>query len=107
MIWKICLLEELSEYSCKSNRERKKHIWVTSTSVSDVKSLFVLAYFIATDDANNEAGIKNNKRLFLLRGEINNYNVLTDGRNLYDQPINDLIKQYYEIRKVSTGNGDD
>ena len=25
----------------------------------------------------------------------------------YDQPINDLIKQYDEIRKVSTGYGDD
>ena len=78
-----------------------------STSVSDVKRLFVLAYFIAADDANNEADIKNNKRLFLLRGEINNCNVLIDRRNLYDQPINDLIKQYDEIRKVSTGNGDD
>ena len=30
-----------------------------------------------------------------------------DGRNFYDQPINDLIKQYDEVRKVSTGQGDD
>ena len=29
-----------------------------------------------------------------------------DGRNFYDQPINDLIKQYDEIRKVSKGQGD-
>ena len=29
------------------------------------------------------------------------------GRNFYDQPINDLMKQYDEIRKVSTGYGDD
>ena len=28
-------------------------------------------------------------------------------RNFYDQPINDLIKQYDEVRKVSTGQGDD
>ena len=27
-------------------------------------------------------------------------------RNFYDQPINDLIKQYDEVRKVSTGQGD-
>ena len=32
---------------------------------------------------------------------------MIDGRNFYDQPINDLIKQYDEIRKVSTGYGDD
>ena len=30
----------------------------------------------------------------------------TDGRNFYDQPINDSIKQYDEIRKVSKGQGD-
>ena len=45
--------------------------------------------------------------VFLPRGEINNYNVLIDGRNFYDQPINDLIKHYDEVRKVSTGQGDD
>ena len=32
---------------------------------------------------------------------------MIDGRNFYDQPINDLIKQYDEIRQVSTGYGDD
>ena len=32
---------------------------------------------------------------------------MIDGKNFYDQPINDLIKQYYEVRKVSTGHGDD
>ena len=32
---------------------------------------------------------------------------MIDGRNFYDQPINDLTKQYDEVRKVSTGKGDD
>ena len=32
---------------------------------------------------------------------------MIDGRNFYDQPINDIIKQYDEVRKVSTGYGDD
>ena len=35
------------------------------------------------------------------------YNIEIDGRNFYDQPINDSIKQYDEIRKISTGQGDD
>ena len=72
----------------------------------------VLAYSIPAppDDntpADDTAGIKSNKKYFLLRGEIKNYNVLIDGRNFHDQPINDLIKQYDEIRNVSTGYGDD
>ena len=32
---------------------------------------------------------------------------MIDGRNFYDQPINDLIKEYDEARKRSTGQGDD
>ena len=37
---------------------------------------------------------------------ITDYNVLTDGRNSYDQPIHDQIKKYYEIRKIATGQVD-
>ena len=32
---------------------------------------------------------------------------MIDERNFYDQPINDLIKQYDEVRKLSAGQGDD
>ena len=37
---------------------------------------------------------------------ITNHNVLIDGRNLYDQPIEDQIKKYDEIRKIATGQRD-
>ena len=87
--------------------EQGKNIYeLLNASFQGVKRLFVLAYFIAENE-NDEAGIKNNKNYFLPRGEIKNYNVLIDGRNFYDQPINDIIKQYDEVRKVSTGYGDD
>ena len=72
--------------------EQGKNIYeLLNASFQGVKRLFVLAYFIA-DGGNDEAGIKDNKKYFLPRGEIKNYNVLIDGRNFYDQPINDLIK---------------
>ena len=38
---------------------------------------------------------------------ITNYNILIDGRNFYDQPVNDLEKQYGAIRKTPKGQGDD
>ena len=47
------------------------------------------------------------KKNFLPRVKIENYNIEIDGREFYDQPINDSIKQYDEIRKISTGQGDD
>ena len=64
--------------------------------------LFVLAF------DNNVNGYKNVERnscrkYFLPRVIITNYNVLIDGRNFYDQPINDQIKKYDETRKIATG----
>ena len=32
--------------------------------------------------------------------------MLIDSRNFYDQPINDSIRQYDEIRKIVSGKGD-
>ena len=89
--------------------EQGKNIYeLLNASFQGVKRLFVFAYVItAGNDADQEAGIKDNKMYFLPRGEAQNYNVLIDGRNFYDQSINDIIKQYDEVRKVSIGYGDD
>ena len=48
----------------------------------------------------------NYRKYFVPRVDITSYNVLTDGRNFYDQPINDSIRKYDEIRKIATGKGD-
>ena len=77
--------------------------------------MFVLAFnntnaAILNNPINNTANrVERNshRRYFLPRVNITNYNVLIDGRNFYDQPINDLVKQYDEIRKTATGQGDD
>ena len=34
------------------------------------------------------------------------YNVMIDGRNFFDQPINSMTKKYEKIRKIATGQGD-
>ena len=47
------------------------------------------------------------KKYFLSRVNITNYYILIDDRNFYDQPINDQVKKYDEIRKIATGQGDD
>ena len=46
------------------------------------------------------------KNNFFQEFKIENHNIEIDGRNFYDQPINDSVKQYDEIRKISTGQGD-
>ena len=42
---------------------------------------------------------------FLPRVKSENYNIEIDGQHFYDQAINDSIKQYNEVRKISTGQG--
>ena len=77
--------------------------------------LFVLAFNETTvnvpDDSvnntNNRVLRNSHTKCFLPRVNITNYNVLIDGRNFYDQPINDQIKNYNKIRKTTTGQGDD
>ena len=65
--------------------------------------VFKLPY-ASGDNVTNENSYKN---YFLPRLKIKNYNIKIDGRRFYDQSINDLIIQYDEIRKISTGEGDD
>ena len=67
--------------------------------------MFVLAYNNTAGD--NQVSIDSFKKKFLPRVKIENYNIKIDGRNFYDQLINDSIKQYDKVRKVSTGQSDD
>ena len=78
---------------------RERH----DASFQGVNKLFVLPYAHG-DNITNENSYR---KYFLPKVKIENYNIEIDGRNFYDQPMNDLIKQYGEIRKISTGQGDD
>ena len=44
---------------------------------------------------------------YLSKVEINDYNVMIDGRKCFDQPINNMNKTYENIRKITAGKGDD
>ena len=39
--------------------------------------------------------------------QIKDYNIMIDGRNFFDQPINSMNKTYENIRKIGTGKGGD
>ena len=60
------------------------------SSYQGVKRLFVLAY--NNKEGNNKVSIDSYKKYFLPRVKIENCNIEIDGKNFYDQPINDSIK---------------
>ena len=83
-----------------------KYIWeLLDYSWQGVKRLFVLAY--NNTAGNDQVSVNSYKKYFLPRVKIDKYNIEIDGRNFYNQPINDSIKQYDPVRKISTGQGDD
>ena len=82
-----------------------------------INRLFVLAFEDTRADEAADAPAPRNlvanrvirhgyRKYFVPRVSITSYNVLIDGRNFYDQPINDSIRKYDEIRKIATRKGD-
>ena len=65
-----------------------------------VKRLFVLSF-------EDYDGRESHKQYYLPTVEIKHYNVMIDGRNIFDQPIKNDLKAYDNIRKISAGQGDD
>ena len=63
-----------------------------NASFQRVSRLFVLAYARGNIVTNEDSY----RKYFLPRLKIKNYNIEVDGINFYNQPINDLIKQYDE-----------
>ena len=80
----------------------------------ELMELFVLDFNNTTENDNevqatntaNRVQRDSYRKYFLPRVDITNYNVFIDGKIFYDQPINDQIKKYDEIRKIATGKGD-
>ena len=67
-------------------------------SFQGVSKLFAAAN--ETDDIGRTANTdKSRRRYYLPRAEVNDYNVLIDGRNFYDQNVNSSIARYNELLK--------
>ena len=55
----------------------------------------------------NISDLQSHRKYYLPRVEIKDFNVLIDGRNFYDQNINDSITRYTELLKFTTGRSED
>ena len=76
-------------------------------SFQGVNRLFVMAYNKLADANDNEFN-RNSKRVYYLpRNDLNKYNVINDGRNFYDNPTENDIEKYRELKKVMIGKGED
>ena len=72
-------------------------------SFQGVNRLFVMAYLRGGN--NPDKNIR--QKYYLPRSNLNKYNVIIDGRNFYDNPIESDIEKYRELNKVMIGKGED
>ena len=94
-----------NEYKIKSESKKTTNEYrdFLESSFVGVNRLFVLVYI------NQDANAKrfNARKFYLKKGISKNYNIVIDGKNFYDQPIDSDIKRYEEIRKLTTVQGED
>ena len=98
------LAKDLKDQFIRTNVKRKyKNKNTTNEHRYFLESrLFVLIYF------NRDNDVKEFKaQIYLPKAIIKNSDVTINGKNFYDQPIDSDIKRYIEIRKATTGLGED
>ena len=62
---------------------------------------------MACSKENDEPTRNGRTKYYLPRLDLNKYNVIIDGRNFYDNPIESDIEKYRELKKVMIGKGED
>ena len=88
------------ESSVKTFAQNRCLNYLINPSFQGVNRLFVLSF-------ENENDRTSHSTYYLPKVGIKDYNVMIDGKNFFDQPINSMTKTYENIRKIATGQGDD
>ena len=90
--WKISVLEWIYKKCENKNTTNGQRYFLESNFVG-ANRLFILTYTNQDDTAERY-------KYSMYRKIMKNYNVIINGKNFYDQPIDSDTKQYKEIRKL-------
>ena len=100
--WNEYKTKEKDENAHANNANTVRYINL-DPSFQGVNRLFLMAYNRAVGQA-----IRNGQRTYYLpRIDLKKYNIIIDGRNFYDNPIESDIEKYRELKKVMIGKGED
>ena len=94
-----------NEYQTKSENKytSNKYRHFIKSNFVRVNRLFALIYL----NSKNDVKRCNTQKYYLLKGIIDNYNAIMNGKRFHSQVFDSDIKQYEEIRKLTTGQGED
>ena len=88
------------ESSVKTFAQSRYLTYLINPSFQGVNRLFVLSF-------ENENDRRSHSTYYLPKVETKDCNVMIDGKNFFDQPINSMTKTYENIRKTAIDQGDD
>ena len=91
-----------NKYHSKVSTERQNQYldFLIDPSFQGVNRLFVLSF-------ENEDDRTVSTKYDLLTVEMNDYNVMIDGKNIFDQPVKSDMRTYDNIWKIAAGQEDD
>ena len=94
-----------NEYKTKSENKNtaNEYKYFLESKFVGVNRLFVSVYLNEDGDSERFKTL----RYYLPKEVFDNYNIVINGKNFYDQPIDSDIKRYEKIRKLTTGQGED
>ena len=96
-----------NEYKTKAQNENAdanvfKYITL-DPSFQGVNRLFVMAYYREAGQPTRDEGTN----CYLPRIDLKKFNVIIEGRNFYDNPVESNFEKYRELKKVKIGKGED
>ena len=93
-----------NEYKIKEINDANVFKYINlDPSFQGVNRLFVMAY----NRANGQPTRNGQQKYYLPRIDLEKYNVIIDGRNFHDNPIESDIEKYRELKKVMIGKEED
>ena len=98
--FKTTIIWNTYESSIKTFAQNKSLNCLINPSFQGVNRYFVLSFEDEDDRTSNST-------YYLPKVEIEDYNIMIDGKKLFDQPINSMTKTYENISKIATGQEDD
>ena len=101
--WNEYKTKELNAFVDDNNPANSVRYINLDPSFQGVNRLFVMAY----NSANGQPTRNGQRNYYLPRIALNKYNVIIDGRNFFDNPIENNIEKYRELKKVMIRKGED
>ena len=94
--WNEYKTKELNATVDKNNPANSVRYIDLDPSFQGVNRLFVMVY----NSTNGQPTRNGQRKYYLPRIDLNKYNVIIDGRNFYDNPVESDIEKYRELKKV-------